>query len=91
MLWGSYQQLEENVKKCFAYCSIFPRRRVLKRDELVHLWIAEGFVKTTNEKDDVEGVGLRYFYDLLSTSFIQLKTKIGRAEFFTIYDLLHDC
>lgn len=89
-LWWSYQQLEENVKKCFAYCSIFPRRRVLKRDELVHLWIAEGFVKTTDETEDVEGVGLRYFYDLLSTSFIQLKTKIGRAEFFTIHDLLHD-
>jgi hypothetical protein len=46
-LWWSYQQLEEHVKRCFTYCSIFPRTYKLKRNELVHLWMAEGFVKTT--------------------------------------------
>ncbi|XBI04302.1 hypothetical protein VPH35_132623 [Triticum aestivum] len=36
-LWWSYQYLDEQVRRCFAYCSIFPRRHRLKRDELVKL------------------------------------------------------
>ncbi|RLM69435.1 hypothetical protein C2845_PM17G13480 [Panicum miliaceum] len=86
-LWWSYQQLEEHVKRCFTYCSIFPRRYELQRDELVHLWMAEGFVKTDSEEEDMEDVGRDSFHVLLSTSFIQ--PKAGR-ECFTIHDLLHE-
>jgi hypothetical protein len=89
-LWWSYQQLEEHVKQCFTFCSIFPRTYKLQRDELVHLWMAEGFVKTTTETEDVENVGHHYFNMLLSTSFIQLKRNELNEEYFTIHDLLHD-
>ncbi|CAL4979397.1 unnamed protein product [Urochloa decumbens] len=90
ILWWSYQQLEDHIKQCFTYCSIFPITYKLQRDELVHLWMAEGFVKTTNETEDMEDVGHYYFDLLLSTSFLQLKRNKFSKEYFTIHDLLHD-
>ncbi|XP_062182619.1 putative disease resistance protein At3g14460 isoform X1 [Phragmites australis] len=79
-LWWSYQQLEDHVKQCFTYCSMFPRRYRLRRDELVHLWVAQGFV-------DMEDIGHDCFDVLLSCSFIQPK---GVGWHFTIHDLMHD-
>ncbi|GJN13554.1 hypothetical protein PR202_gb00270 [Eleusine coracana subsp. coracana] len=89
-LWWSYRQLQEPIKQCFTYCSMFPRRYALQRDELVHLWVAEGFVKPANGVEDVEDVGNGYFRVLLSTSFIQLKVQSSGKDYFTIHDLLHD-
>lgn len=89
-LWWSYRQLQEPIKQCFTYCSMFPRRYALQRDELVHLWVAEGFVKPGNGVEDAEDVGNGYFHVLLSTSFIQLKVQSSGKEYFTIHDLLHD-
>ncbi|OEL14415.1 putative disease resistance RPP13-like protein 1 [Dichanthelium oligosanthes] len=89
-LWWCYQQLEEHVKQCFTYCSIFPRTYKLQRDDLVHLWMAEGFVKTTKETEDIEDIGHDYFHVLLSTSFIQLNRREFGKEYFTIHDLLRD-
>lgn len=90
-LWWTYQQLEEPVKQCFTYCSMFPRRHQLNRDELVHLWMAQGFLETANGTANMEDIGNNYFHVLLSCSFIQsiggITTRSGN---FIIHDLLHD-
>ncbi|CAM0952847.1 unnamed protein product [Alopecurus aequalis] len=89
-LWGSYQLLDEEVKRCFAYCSIFPRRRGLERDELVKLWVAQGFNGTGNEG---QHICRNYFDELVSASFLQLRAK-GRPDqkndFYVVHDLLYD-
>lgn len=57
-LWWSYNQLVVDVRRCFQYCSIFPRRYELERDNLVRMWIAQGFVKDNDgNNEDVEDVG----------------------------------
>ncbi|XP_047078387.1 putative disease resistance protein RGA3 [Lolium rigidum] len=93
-LWWSYQHLDEQVRRCFAYCSIYPRRRRLKRNELVQLWMAEGFIKTTNAEEEPDDVGQDYFDELLSASFLQLaerKMEQGcEVDYFTVHDLLRD-
>ncbi|OEL30350.1 putative disease resistance RPP13-like protein 1, partial [Dichanthelium oligosanthes] len=92
-LWWSYQHLNERVRRCFAYCSMFPQGYMFKRDELVDLWIAEGFITTTNNPDEqMEAVAQNYFDELVSCSFLQTrKTFYGSAsECFTIHDLLHE-
>lgn len=89
-LWWSYRQLDENVKLFFAYCSMFPRRYLFLHDELVHLWMAEGFVKATDETEDIEHVGQDYLNVLVSTSFIQSHTTELAKEYFTIHDMFYD-
>uniref|UniRef100_A0A8R7V2Q3 NB-ARC domain-containing protein n=1 Tax=Triticum urartu TaxID=4572 RepID=A0A8R7V2Q3_TRIUA len=90
-LWWSYQHLDEQFRRCFAYCSIFPRRRHLKQDELVRLWVAEGFIQTTNTEEDMEAVGEGYFHKLVATSFVQPAGLNQRGELvYSIHDLMHD-
>ncbi|KAJ1255594.1 hypothetical protein BS78_K184400 [Paspalum vaginatum] len=86
-LWWSYQNLNEQVRRCFAYCSIFPRRYEMDPDELVNLWIAEGFI-SRDTGEEMEDVGQGYVYGLVSTSFLQ--PVGGNKERYTIHDLLHD-
>ncbi|KAL6908217.1 hypothetical protein ACP4OV_002387 [Aristida adscensionis] len=90
-LWWSFQQLDDPVRQCFVYCSMFPRRYSLERDVLVRMWVAQGFVQTTNAVEDMEDISNDYFHVLESCSFIQrkLKTTDG-TDLFTIHDLLHD-
>jgi hypothetical protein len=93
-LWWSYQHLDEHVRRCFAYCSIYPRRHLFKRKELVQLWMAEGFIKTTNAEEEHDGIGQDYFDELLSASFLQVgKRQVENGcevDYFTIHDLLRD-
>ncbi|XP_047055007.1 putative disease resistance RPP13-like protein 1 [Lolium rigidum] len=91
-LWWSYHHLREQVKRCFAFCSIFPRRHLLERHELVKLWVAEGFARLTSEGEDMEDVCQEYFDELVSASFLQLKAKKKSREgdYYLVHDLLHD-
>ncbi|CDP17160.1 unnamed protein product [Coffea canephora] len=52
----SYHFLPSHLKKCFAYCSIFPRNHEFERDKLVLLWMAEGFIQPRGGKR-LEDVG----------------------------------
>ncbi|XP_052136298.1 putative disease resistance protein RGA3 isoform X2 [Oryza glaberrima] len=91
-LWWSYQHLDEQVRRCFSYCSIFPRRHQLKRDELVNLWVAEGFISTTDTGEE-EAAAQQYFGELVSSSFLNKHMGEYSSEknvYFTVHDLLHD-
>ncbi|RCV32585.1 hypothetical protein SETIT_7G014800v2 [Setaria italica] len=91
-LWWSYQHLDEQVRRCFAYCSMFPQGYMFKRDELVDLWIAEGFIKNTNSVQQMEEVALKYFDELVSCSFLETRKYVygSKDEWFNMHDLLHE-
>jgi len=91
-LWWSYQHLGADTRRCFAYCSTFPRGYELERDELVRIWIAQGFVNTaSDETEELEDVGNRYFDELLTFSFLmQVQREFSNNEVFTTHDLLHE-
>ncbi|KAM3405628.1 hypothetical protein ACQJBY_008249 [Aegilops geniculata] len=91
-LWWSYYQLGEQARRCFAYCSIFPRRHRWYRDDLVSFWMAEGFIRSTDEGGDIEDVGQEIFNELLSISFLQpggMDYSV-KKEYYLVHDLLHD-
>ncbi|XP_011020963.1 PREDICTED: putative disease resistance RPP13-like protein 1 [Populus euphratica] len=83
----SYLYLPPHLKQCFAYCAIFPKGYSFEKDELVLLWMAEGFL-VHFEVDDMEKGGAVCFDDLLSRSFFQ-KPSASRSSF-VMHDLMHD-
>ncbi|XP_008775988.2 putative disease resistance protein RGA3 [Phoenix dactylifera] len=88
----SYNHLPSHLKQCFAYCSIFPRGEEIRSRELVQLWIAEGFVQSSNGSTYLEDVGLQCVDELLSRSLFQCgqKDTDGVVRQVKMHDLLHD-
>ncbi|KAG6682715.1 hypothetical protein I3842_13G156200, partial [Carya illinoinensis] len=80
------------LKQCFAYCSIFPKDYVMEKSKLINLWIAQGFIKPSNQNECLEDVGHDYFMDLLWRSFFQEAEMDDWGNVFTIkmHDLMHD-
>ncbi|MQL91585.1 hypothetical protein Taro_024200 [Colocasia esculenta] len=88
----SYQHLPPHLRRCFAYCAIFPKAYLLDKDELIWMWMAQGFIRS-REGVLFEDVGNEYFDDLLRISFLQSsEDEEGSTEsgVITMHDLIHD-
>ncbi|XVF37487.1 hypothetical protein REPUB_Repub20aG0012400 [Reevesia pubescens] len=107
-LWGSLEKNEgivrvlklsfyrlpsPSLKLCFAYCSIFPKDFNIQKEQLIQLWMAEGFLQQPEGSSSAafEDVGDKYFNYLLSNSLLQ---DVERDESGCItckmHDLVHD-
>ncbi|XP_050272950.1 putative disease resistance protein At3g14460 isoform X1 [Quercus robur] len=84
----SYNYLPSHLKRCFAYCSIFPKNYLFKMEELVQLWMGEGFLQQHNKNEEMEDIGAEYFLDLVSRSLLQRSN--GNKLCFLMHDLVHD-
>ncbi|KAL6311752.1 hypothetical protein AAG906_022957 [Vitis piasezkii] len=85
----SYQHLSPPVKRCFAYCSIFPKDYEFDKEKLILLWMAEGLLHSGQSNRRMEEVGDSYFNELLAKSFFQKCIK-GEKSCFVMHDLIHD-
>ena len=84
----SYFYLPSQLKRCFNYCSMFPRGYEFDKEKLVLLWMAEGFLQQGMETMEQKKLGREYFCVLLSRSFFQ---KSNHYKFcFVMHDLIHD-
>ncbi|TYJ36645.1 hypothetical protein E1A91_A05G321300v1 [Gossypium mustelinum] len=84
----SYHYLPSHLKRCFAYCSIFPKDYEFEKEELVQLWMAEGLLQLSKDNGDPEELGKEYFKDLRLRSFFQ-QSK-GKKSCFVMHDLISD-
>ncbi|XP_056175003.1 putative disease resistance RPP13-like protein 1 isoform X1 [Syzygium oleosum] len=84
----SYVHLPSYLKRCFAYCAVFPKDYEFERDDVVLLWIAEGFLDGRKAKENILKLGCNYFDELVSRSFFQ-QSSVDTSKF-SMHDLLND-
>uniref|UniRef100_J3NCN3 Thioredoxin domain-containing protein n=1 Tax=Oryza brachyantha TaxID=4533 RepID=J3NCN3_ORYBR len=65
-----YNKLPNCLKACMLYLSIYREDYIIRKDDLVKQWMAEGFIDST-ENEDMEEVGGNYFDELVSRGLIQ--------------------
>ncbi|EEF35585.1 leucine-rich repeat containing protein, putative [Ricinus communis] len=84
----SYHDLPSHLKRCFSYCAIFPKDYEFEKEELILLWMAEGFLVHSSPDKEMEEVGDEYFDDLVSRSLFERGS--GSRSSFIMHDLIND-
>ncbi|XP_057957196.1 putative disease resistance protein RGA3 [Malania oleifera] len=83
-----------SLKQCFAYTAIFPKDYVIERVKLIQLWMAQGFLESSQECGLVmEDKGNEYFNVLLHNSLFQDVERdviYGDIKSCKMHDLVHD-
>ncbi|CAA3029695.1 disease resistance RPP13 1 [Olea europaea subsp. europaea] len=83
----SYQYLRPELKRCFAYCALFPKDYEFDKSRLVYLCIVEGFLQVSQREMPTQ-VGSKYFEELFLRSFFQKSS--ADASYYVMHDLLND-
>ncbi|XP_048447602.1 putative disease resistance protein RGA4 [Pyrus x bretschneideri] len=88
----SYDVLPSHLKHCFAYCSLFPPDYEISVQRLIRLWVAQGFIKSTDENKGLEDVAYEYYKELLWRSFFQEEEKdnFGIIRSCKMHDLMNE-
>ncbi|TQD95443.1 hypothetical protein C1H46_018928 [Malus baccata] len=87
----SYNHLPSlDHKQCFSLCSLFPKSYLYEKDELVKLWMAEGFIQppTHGVGERTEDIGSRYFKELSDRFFFECSAEDNTK--YRMHDLIHD-
>ncbi|KAL1324696.1 putative disease resistance protein At3g14460 [Arachis ipaensis] len=85
-----YLDLTAQLKRCFAYLSLFPKGYEFKQKEVILLWMAQGFLNDSDSKSNgksMEDIGDEYFGYLIMRSFLQ---PFGSGVSFIMHNLVHD-
>ncbi|KAG8645744.1 putative disease resistance protein RGA3 [Manihot esculenta] len=83
----SYDDLPYHLKQCFAYCAMFPKDYEFGKEDLIQLWMAQGYVQSRSQSKDenLEEIGEGYFNELLFRSFFQKANNC-----YKMHDLISD-
>ncbi|KAI5341760.1 hypothetical protein L3X38_009635 [Prunus dulcis] len=88
----SYDVLPSHLKHCFAYCSLSPPDYEIPVENLIRVWVAQGFVKSSNPNECLEDVGYEYYKELVWRSFFQEEEKdeFGIIKSCKMHDLMNE-
>ncbi|XVF24117.1 hypothetical protein REPUB_Repub13aG0099700 [Reevesia pubescens] len=86
----SYEHLPPHLRQCFSFCSIFPKDYVMNKQQLIELWMANGFTPSRGAMD-LHEMGCEIFNELTWRSFFQeMKEDIKGNVTCKMHDLIHD-
>ncbi|PVH38639.1 hypothetical protein PAHAL_5G311100 [Panicum hallii] len=66
----SFYRLPARLKPCFLLCVLYPKGEPFTKDDMIHLWIAHGYIQTTGCKTP-ERIAGEYFDELNERSLIE--------------------
>lgn len=77
----SYDSLSDDVlKTCFLYCSLFPKEHNIRKDELIELWVAEGFLNRADPRNEGEYI----------IGSLELACLLEKGEYSEDFVVMHD-
>ncbi|KAK3137445.1 hypothetical protein QOZ80_5BG0452320 [Eleusine coracana subsp. coracana] len=83
----SYNYLPRHLQRCFSYCAIFPKNHRYDEERLVNIWIAQGFILSTDQCTRAEEIGNKNLSDLIERGFFLDDTS---RPSLLMHDLIHD-
>ncbi|XP_050234867.1 putative disease resistance protein RGA3 [Mercurialis annua] len=90
-LWLSYYDLPLELRHCFSYCAIFPKSYKIDKNNLIDMWMAQGYLGATSTKKNAKRCGEENFQDLIRRCFFQDLEKNGfGVNKCRMHDILHD-
>ncbi|KAL0354569.1 UNVERIFIED_CONTAM: putative disease resistance protein RGA3 [Sesamum radiatum] len=89
-LFLSYNELSPTMKRCFSYCSIFPKDSVIDVEELIRMWMALGYLGSGESTSNLELKGKEYFNNLRMRSFFQNIQEDEKRVGCKMHDIVHD-
>ncbi|KAF5823946.1 putative virus X resistance protein-like, coiled-coil [Helianthus annuus] len=88
----SYDKLLPHLKRCFAYCCLFPKGCEIEKDVLISLWVVNGFIPPKGGKD-LYMLGEEILNCFVWRSFLQVVNpgKFSDGIYrYKMHDLMHD-
>ncbi|KAF0913216.1 hypothetical protein E2562_020378 [Oryza meyeriana var. granulata] len=85
----SYLYVPSHLRKCFLFCSMYPKGHRFDKDTLVNSWIAAGLVEFC-KGGKLESDGCQYFEELLHRSLLQKDTSSTTDSKYVMHELIHD-
>ncbi|WJX66342.1 hypothetical protein P8452_50907 [Trifolium repens] len=86
----SYYNLKSSLRPCFTFCAVFPKDFEMVKDDLILLWMANGFISSRGILE-VEHVGNEVWDELYQRSFFQeVRTGDKGIVTFKMHDIFHD-
>ncbi|KAF9661203.1 hypothetical protein SADUNF_Sadunf19G0043500 [Salix dunnii] len=79
LLKSFYHLPSPALKLCFAYCSIFSQDFTVEKEQLIQLWMAEGFLVQSNDQR-MEDTGEVFFNKFVDSSFVEVVEWDGRGN-----------
>ncbi|KAH0757057.1 hypothetical protein KY290_020550 [Solanum tuberosum] len=86
----SFNDLSVALKQCFLYIGIFPEDQVIDAEDIIRLWMAEGFIIPRGE-ERMEDVAEGFLNELIRRSLVQVaKIFWEKVTHYRVHDLLRD-
>ncbi|PRQ50234.1 putative P-loop containing nucleoside triphosphate hydrolase, leucine-rich repeat domain, L [Rosa chinensis] len=91
-LFLSYHDLEPQSKRCLLYCATFPKDYKIVKDQLIELWMSQGYLEVKGRNKESTTVGQRCFENLVTRSFFQDIEEYleGNIKSCKMHDIVHD-
>ncbi|CDP13841.1 unnamed protein product [Coffea canephora] len=82
----SYIHLPSYLKRCFAYCAVFPKDYQIRKEEIIQLWQANDLLGYPGENKRIKNEGEKCFHELRMRSLFHQST----GHTFSMHDLVND-
>ncbi|KAM0855346.1 hypothetical protein ACQ4PT_049837 [Festuca glaucescens] len=75
IFWMSFEDLRDDLKSCFLYLAAYPKDTRHAADEIIQMWIAEGFIVNmrSHHCKTLEEVGHDYLKELVLRCLVELE------------------